>query len=155
MRLALVLATSVLMTPVLLADHRHVVSDDKADFASLRTFAIREGRATTTRPELNNRLIFKKVADAIRAELLAKGLKESADVPDVFVGFSIGEDRPNGPSVIFNQGTLLIDVTTRESPKLVWQGVYTDDKGSPAKVADKLTSSVEKLLSAYPPKKRK
>jgi Domain of unknown function (DUF4136) len=154
-RLALVLAASVLLTPVLLADHQHIVSDDEADFASFKTFAIREGRAATTRPELNNRLIFEKVADAIRSELLAKGLRESADVPDVFVGFSIGEDRPNGPSVIFNEGTLLIDVTTRENPTLVWQGVYTDEKSSPAKVADKLKISVKKLLAAYPPKKRK
>lgn len=44
----------MVLTPVLLADHQHIVSDDKTDFASLRTFAIREGRAATTRPELNN-----------------------------------------------------------------------------------------------------
>src|SRR5438552_3221447 len=94
------------LVPALLADHRHVISDEKADFAGLRTFAIRDGGAKTNRPELNNALIFKKIEEAIRGQLSAKGLKESAASPDVLVGFTVGEDRPNGPSVIFDQGTL-------------------------------------------------
>jgi len=61
------------LAPLLLADHHHVVADDKIDFSGLKTFSIREGHATTTRPELNNKLIFKKIADAIRAQLSAKG----------------------------------------------------------------------------------
>src|SRR4051812_2947248 len=103
------------LAPVLLADHRHVVADDKVDFAGIKTFSLRAGGARTTKPELNNKLILKKVEDAIRVELSAKGLKESEDRPDVIVGFTVGEDRPNGPSVIFDQGTLVIQVTARES----------------------------------------
>lgn len=143
------------LAPLLLADHRHVISDDKVDFAVLRTFSIREGAAKTTRPELNNTLIFKKTEDAIRAQLSAKGLTESPNRPDVIVSFTIGDDRPNGPSVIFDQGTLVIAMTARESNSMVWQGVYTDDRSTPAKVAEKLPGMVQKLLSEYPPKKKK
>jgi hypothetical protein len=154
MKPALALVTVMLLAPSLLADHRYVVSDDKVDFSGLKTFSIREGGAKTTRPELNNKLIFKKIEDAIRAQLSAKGLTESQTRPDVMVNFTIGEDRPNGPSVIFDQGTLVIDMTARETNGLIWRGVYTDDKSTPAKLADKLPGKVKDLLSEYPPKKK-
>jgi hypothetical protein len=147
---------ALLLTPVLLPEPQHVVSDSTADFASLKTFSIREGRATTRRPELNNKLLFDKVEAAIRTQLLSKGLTETDDRPDMSVGFTVGEDRPNGPSVTFNQGTLVIDITARDTSKSVWQGVYRDGRNSsPAKVAEKLPDNVKKLLSAYPPKKKK
>jgi uncharacterized protein DUF4136 len=155
MKSAVALVTVMFLAPLLLADRRHVVSDDKVDFAGLKTFSIRGGSAKTTRPELNNKLIFKKIGDAIRAQLSAKGLTESQDRPDVMVGFTIGDDRPNGPSVIFDQGTLVIAMTARGSDSLIWQGVYTDDKSTPATLAGKLPGMVHKLLSEYPPKKKK
>jgi len=143
------------VVPLLFADYHHVVSDNKTDFSTLKTFSIREGRATTTRPELNNRLIFKKVEDAIRVQLSTKGLTEAQNQADVVVGFRLGEDRPHGPSVTFDRGTLVIDITTREGSSMIWQGVYTDDNATPAKVAGRLPRYVEKLLSEYPPKKKK
>src|SRR5262245_20495020 len=147
---------ALLLTPVLLAEPQSVVSDRTADFASLRTFAIQDGRATTRRPELNNKLLFDKVEDAIRTQLLSKGLTETDDRPDLSIAFTVGEDRPNGPSVTFNQGTLVIDITARETNKQVWQGVYREGRtSSPAKVAEKLPGNVKKLLSDYPPKKKK
>ena len=155
MRIATVLAAVLTVMPVLAAGQRHVVFDDKVDFASVTTFAMRAGRATTTRPELNNRLILSKVEPAIRSGLLAKGLKESADAPDVFVAFRVGEDRPNGPSVIFNRGTLVIEVIARDGNRTIWQGIQTDDTTNPGKVAERLPGSVKKLLSEYPPKRKK
>jgi hypothetical protein len=152
---AIALVIAMGLAPVLLADRRHVVSDDKVDFAGLKTFSLRDGDANTTRPELNNPLVFKKTADAIRAQLSAKGLTESPIRPDALVGFTIGADRPNGPSVIFDQGTLVIDVTVRETNRMVWHGVYTDDRSTPAKVAEKLPAMVQKLLAGYPPRKKK
>ena len=145
----------MLLAPLLLADHHHVVTDDKANFSALKTFSIREGRAKTTRPELNNKLIFRKIEDAIRAQLSAKGMTEKQSQPDVVVGFSVGEDRPHGPSVIFDQGTLVIDITARDGNSMIWQGVYTDEKSTPAKLAEKLPRDVQKLLAEYPPKKKK
>jgi hypothetical protein len=149
------LATVMFIAPLLLADHRQVIADDKTDFSSLKTFSIQEGRARTTRPELNNKLIFRKIEDAIRTQLSAKGLTESQNGPDVVVGFSVGEDRPNGPSVVFDQGTLVIDMTTRDGNRMVWHGVYTDEKSTPAKLAEKLPGIVQKLLADYPPKRKK
>jgi hypothetical protein len=149
-------ALAVLMLTVpLFADHQHVVFDDKTDFSGLKTFVIREGRATTTRPELNNTLLFKKVEDAIRSQLSAKGLSESQNHPDVSVDFSLGEDRPSGPSVTFHQGTLVIELTKPDDRSLVWHGVYTDENSSPGKFAEKLPADVKKILSDYPPKKKK
>jgi len=148
-------AVVLLCTPVLLADRQHVVADDKMDFSALKSFSISEGRATTTRPELSNTLIFQHIADAIRKQLAGKGLTETPDRSDVIVGFTIGQDRPNGPSTTFDQGTLMIDITTRAGNTLIWHGVYTDDKSTPAKVADKLSCRVQKLLPAYPPTQKR
>ena len=155
MRTVIALAALMLVAPLILGDHHRVVTDDKMDFSALKTFSIREGRATTTRPELNNKLIFKKIEDAIRAQLSAKGMAEAQNRPDVVVGFSVGEDKPHGPSVIFDHGTLVIEMTKRDGNNLIWQGVYTDDKSTPAKLAEKLPNDVQKLLSEYPPKKKK
>jgi hypothetical protein len=152
---AAALTASLLCAPLLLADRQHVVADDKVDFSTLKTFSIREGRATTTRPELNNTLIFQNIERVIRKQLSAKGLTEAPDRPDVVVGFSIGDDRPHGPSVTFDHGTLVIDIVTSAGNKTIWHGVFTDDQSSPAKVAEKLPRAVEKLLGEYPPKKKK
>jgi hypothetical protein len=154
-RIATALIASLVLTPMLLANRQHVISDQQTDFSQLRTFAIREGRATTRRPELNNPLLFGKVEAAIRAQLVSKGMKEALDRPDMFVAFTVGEDRPNGPSVTFNQGTLQIEMTAADTNHLVWQVVYRDEKSSPAKVAEKLPGHVKKLLSDYPPKQKK
>ena len=154
MKPAIAIVTAMLFATLPLADRHHVVSDDKVDFSGLKTFSLAEGGATTTRPELNNPLIFKKIRDAIRVQLSAKGLTESQNRPDVMVNFTIGEDRPNGPSVIFDQGTLVIDMTARDGSSQIWHGVYTDDKSTPAKLAQKLPGKVRSLLSAYPPKKK-
>ena len=152
---AVAVVAVLLCAPALLADRQHVVADDKVDFSALKSFAIREGRATTTRPELNNTLMFQNIENAIRKQLVAKALTEVPDRSDVIVGFTIGQDRPNGPSTTFDQGTLVIDITTRADNTLIWHGVYTDDKSSPARVAEKLPRGVEKLLGVYPPKQKK
>jgi hypothetical protein len=152
--MAMVLAGLLLVATPLVADYRHVIADDRTDFSSVKTFLLRAGRATTTRPELNNALVLKKVQDAIRAQLVAKGLKETADDADVTLDFTVGEDRPNGPSVTFDRGVLVVRMTRRESNDLIWQGVYTDDKSDPAALAGKIPGHVRKLLSEYPPKKK-
>jgi hypothetical protein len=155
MKPAVALVIVMFLAPLLLADRHHVVADDKADFSALRTFSIREGSAKTSRPELNNKLMFKKIEDAIRAQLSAKGLTESQHSPDLVVSFVLGEDRRRGPSMVFDQGTLVIELTRRDSNSMIWQGVYTDEDSTPAKVAEKLPRNVQKLFSEYPPKKRK
>ena len=145
----------LLVAPALLADRRKIIIDDKVDFSRIKTFLIRDGRATTIRPELDNRLFLANISDAIRRQLSAKGLTESPDRPDVTVSFTIGQDRPNGPSVIFDHGTLVIEMTARDTAASIWHGVYTDETGTPARVADKMPGKVHTLLSEFPPKKTK
>jgi hypothetical protein len=83
MKPAIALVTVMLLAPLLPADRRHAISDDKVDFSAVKT------------------------------------------------------DRPNGPSVIFDQTTVVIDMTAREGNGVIWHGVYTDDRSTPAKAAEK------------------
>ena len=154
MRTAIILAL-MLVAPVLLADHHHIASDETVNFEAIKTFLIREGSATTTRPELNNKLIIKKVENAIRAQLLQKGLTEDPNRADAVVSFRVGQDRRNGPRTIFDKGTLLIDITKRDTNNTIWQGTYTHEESNPAKVAEQLGNRVQKLFSEFPPKKKK
>jgi hypothetical protein len=154
-KITILVAALIAGAPLFLADSHHVIADDKIDFASIKTFAIGEGSATTTRPELNNKLILKKVGDAIRAQLLAKGLTEGQNRADVVLSYTVGQDRRSGPRTVFDKGSLLIQIKTRDTNSLVWQGVYTHEEDNPAKVAEKLADRVQKLFSEYPPKKKK
>lgn|GEM_PF-6912444 len=148
-------AILLLVAPLALADHRYVTADDKLDFSALKTFSFVSGKATTTRPELNNNLVYKKIQDAIRTQLLAKGMTEAQNGSDVVIGLTVGQDKPNGPSVLFDNGVLTISMTRQDSNALIWQGVFTDEDVTPAKFAEKLPSHAMKLFSQYPPKKKK
>jgi hypothetical protein len=52
------------------------------------------------------------------------------------------------------EGTLVIDVTTTASGKLVWHGVYQRVEDNATKLSKKLPDDAKKLLSDYPPKKK-
>jgi hypothetical protein len=181
MRFTSLLAGLLLCSSVLLADDRHVDFNANTDFSSIKTFAIREGKVNSQKPELNNRLFVQKLGEAIRAELTARGLKETADRPDLFVDFSIaGMDYstverqpatriPDGPGgqrgyvvegtgpqpVLSSEGTLVIDMTTTQPSVLVWRGTYRDQESSGPKLAQKLPGDAKKILSGYPPKKKR
>jgi hypothetical protein len=155
LRIAIGLGILALAIAPRAASGQHVVFDDKIDFTRLQTFAIQPGRATTTRPELNNRLILDSAGDAIRAQFAGKRLKEAAtDAADVLVSFSIGQDRPNGPSVTFDEGVIVVQVTRRDPRALIWHGTYRDPQSSPAKLAERVPAYIKKLLAGYPPKRK-
>jgi hypothetical protein len=154
LRIAIALGIALLTAVPLLADGQYVVFDDKVDFSRLLTFEIQPGRATTTRPELNNRLILASAGDAIRAHLVTKGMKEAATDADVLVSFSLGQDRPSGPSVTFDEGVIVVQITRRDPRALIWHGTYRDQKSSPARLAERVPAYVKKLLAGYPPKKK-
>jgi hypothetical protein len=155
LRTTMALAALMLLAPLLIADDRHVVFDEKIDFSSLKTFAIREGRSTTKTPELNNKLILKNIENAVRSDLVSKGMVETQSRPDIWINFTLGQDRRAGPSTVFDQGVLVIDFMAGDTNDPVWHGVYSDPNSSPAKLATKLPGNVKKLLSPYPPKKKK
>jgi hypothetical protein len=144
------------------ADEHSVVFDDHTEFSKLKTFAIRDGKCDSTRPELNNPLYLKRLAETIRAALTAKGMRETAGQPDIFVDYRVvgtevsTADRPSERlrgGVLFAQGTVTVDLVRRDPKLLVWEGIYHDDESNGSKLAQSLASDIRKLLAKYPPKK--
>src|SRR5690349_21527266 len=122
MRFAALALVVALGSAVALADEMNVSVDPKADFAAFRTFAFRDRKIDSDRPELDNRLFIKKLEATIRASLVARGVKEAGSGADLFVDFKlVGQDisttvrtpaRGVGPqSVRFTAGTLVIDMS--------------------------------------------
>lgn len=162
-----VLTIGVLFCAVTLcADDRSIMFDKNVDFSTLKTFAVHDLRINSIRPEVKNALFATQVTDAIRKALTAKGLRETADRPDLVVDSSVltgpagrsplapgRPDRSLAPGP-YTDGTLVIDLTAGDPGKLVWHGVYRRPRESAAKLAQKLPDDVKKLLSDYPPKKK-
>ena len=164
MRSALIMVALALVTPGLSADSRRIEVDDKADFAAFKTFVLREGTASSRKPEINSALTLKTIEDAIRAELSARGLKETQTGPDLIVTFSVAEESQRQVAgrgardmraVNISAGTLVIDMTTATANALVWRGTYADDESSAATLAKNLPKDAKKLLSEFPPKKKR
>ena len=161
--------TFFLITPALLADNRDVDHDPQADFSKFKTFTLREGNINAKAPDLNSPLVRKKIDEAIRTQLASKGLHEVQNQPDLVVTYRLGsaqrrevETYPVGPwgrrrrieRYKFTEGTLVVDMTTREPRDLVWRGVYRDDEHNPSKISEKLPNDIKKPFSEYPPKKK-
>jgi hypothetical protein len=162
LRTLLILLVLAIFPTVLVADEHSITFDEHTDFAKLRTFAIRNSRCDSTRPELNNPLYLKKLADTIRAALAAKGLKETADRPDLYVDFRISgmevstADEPNRRlrgGDLYVEGTVTLDLVRREPSLLVWEGIFHDTEDNGSRLAQKFPADVKKLLSKYPPRK--
>ncbi len=156
-----------------------ISSDPNTDFRALHTFAIGEGQVSSRyfKPEIDNRLFLQRMQDNIRAELTAKGLKETAEHPDLAVTFHVtdadyatverrepvripdsttarGFVIPGGPETqLFTAGTLVIDLTD-SAGTLVWRGTWHERQGSAPKLSSKLSEDARKLLSDYPPKRK-
>jgi hypothetical protein len=166
MKPAVLILTLSLMTP-LLQDYRHVDFDEKTDFSKLKTFSLRDGTINTDAPELNSTLNRKRIADAIRTQLTAKGLSETQIRPDLAVTYELGTinrrgvdtspgSRRGGPPpqpFQWVEATLVIELTGSDAQP-VWRGVYRDDERNPAKFANNLPEDIKKLFSSYPPKKK-
>jgi hypothetical protein len=161
-------------------DTRSVEFDPNVDFSTIRTFTIRDGKVNSEKPELNNRLFIQALGDSIRGALTAKGLKEVAANPDVFIDFRIagmdysviggrrGTRIPDGPGrqrgfvvpgtgpqpELFTEGTLVIDISKDQYRTLIWRGTYRDEERSSPTLARRLPEDARKLLSEYPPRKK-
>jgi hypothetical protein len=160
---------STLSTP-LVADDKDIEFDQQADFSKFKTFTIREGQIAAKSPELNSPLVRKKIEDSIRAQLVAKGLREVPNRSDLVVNFRFGsadkrqvESFPAGrwgrgrrlETFRFTEGTIVVNLADTEGRELVWRGVYRDDESNAGKISDKLPGDIKKLFSDYPPKKKK
>ena len=145
----------------LAADEMSVQVDPKADFSKFQTFAMRDAAINSPRPELANTLFEKKLRNAIRAGLAAKGLTEVSTQPHLNVDFTIfGQDvnttqrsglRGRGPVPLrFTAGTLLIDMTRSGESDPVWRGFYRDDETTGSRLVQRLPEDARKLIDKYP-----
>ncbi len=158
------LSVVVLLGPVLAAaDNLSVDFDPRADFSAFRTFAMRDAKVSSPRPELDNRLFVKMLSTRIRTSLAARGLREVMDGPDLLVDFTVtGEDFSIGvPSGVrgagpvpqrSTQGTLVIDLVKPGGAAPVWHGVYREEEDTGSALVQKLPEDARKLVAKYPPK---
>lgn len=158
-----------------------VVDHDRhQDFRSFRTFTLRGADVAIDRPEIANPLIIERTTAAIRAALLARGLREASEDADLLVDWSIqgqgffvnewghaiplagGENRtpwrprrgPGGGPDSFTEGTLVIDMTQASTGLLVWRGVHREKQRQVAGIADKLPAYARRMLARYPAVKK-
>ncbi len=175
MRIAPLLVVLLLTSAVLAADDRTVLFDPAIDFAKFKTFTLVDGAVNSQRPELNSSITIKKISEAIRAGLVAKTLKETADKADLLVEYSVtgqdfgygsfgranpisGRGRGRGPQALtpdFTDATLVIDMKAGDERALVWRGVFRDTEADMGKLANALPKDATTLLSEFPPRKRK
>jgi len=155
------LAALLLGAAVVAADDLSVIVDPKTDFSAFKTFALRDQKIGSPRPELNNSLFAKKLSTTIRAALVERGLKEDARNPDMMVDYVLtGEDfslsarglvRGAGPRPVqYTEGTLVIDLSRPNDTIPVWRGTYRDDENTGSKLMLKLPEDAKKLLARYP-----
>lgn len=153
---------------VIVADESSVQFDEKTSFSVLRTFFVRAQQIESRRVELDNPLFLKMLTTAIRRSLVAKGLVETRDRPDLVVDFTVtGEEfgdaqrkllrgaGPGGPvrttrPIRLTEGTLVIDIYRRDEAAPFWRGVYRDDERIGSKLVNKLPEDAKKLLGRYP-----
>ncbi|SRR5579885_3486041 len=170
MRTLSLLVLSALFILPLFADQKTVDSDPQADFSKYHTFAIRNGKITSKRPELNSTIIQKQIENDIRSQIRSKGFIEQEQRPDLIVNFHFGSANKRevetwpagrfgwGRRRVVNlrtEGTLVVDLLDRDSRELVWRGIYVDDESNPSKLAKKLDDDVKKLFDKFPPGKKK
>jgi hypothetical protein len=156
----------VCFPPLAAADDHSVDFDPKADFSKFKTFTIPKGKINAKDPELNTDLVEQRIEEAIRQQLLAKGLTE-AKPADLQVHFRLGAANKTQITAYpagwygmgtrrvvshYKEGTLVIDLTDRLAKAMVWHGIYRDDESKASKIRDKLPDHVKKLFEKYPPK---
>ena len=156
--IALMLIASMVLVS---ADDFSVQVDPRANFATFQTFSIRSDKLATKRPELDNSLFAKQLGRVIRDGLIARGLKESTEKPDLHVVFGLtGEEVSTtqrgvgaGPvSVRYTIGTLTITATRPGEQDPVWRAYYRDDEGTGSKLVTKLQDDAKKLIEKFPRK---
>ena len=140
-----------------------VKSDGSGDFASYRTYAWKSGTQARN-PNMEDLIV-----ETVEAQLEAKGLTRADDEPDLYVAtyvlpdkVSVSELRNSGmefwsgvvsvsPADI-GAGTLVVDLTERESGEVVWRGVASETiKGTYKKMERKVASAIAKMFRRYPP----
>lgn len=168
------IAALVLVPAALVAQKTSFDYDKTANFATFKTYGLKDGT------KVGNPLIDNRIVAAIESELAAKGLKPSAEKPDITVIYHVAFDKQKditafstggGPygyrwgggwggttDVRVNEilvGTLVIDVADANKNEVVWRGMGVKEVDVQAK-ADKrdknINAAVKKILKDFPPK---
>ena len=165
-KLSLLLALAAVTLP---AQKVHEEFDASIDFSKYKTYAIRNGRIRSKHPALDNSLVQKKIENALRTQLSAKGLQEVSDQPDLVVTYVLGAiDRrevdlvPAGWRGLrtrrvarrYTQGAMVIDLRDAQKRELIWRATCTDTGNNPSKIEEHIDKDVKKAFEKYPPKKR-
>src|SRR5579871_290294 len=150
-----------------LAQKITVEFDQAADFAKLKTFAIRDGQVNSRNPALNSELVKKRIESDIEVALAAKGMTLVTGKSDMNVRYRLGTVRKTeleaypagwrgwGTRVVrvpYAEGTLVIDLRDPSTRSLVWRGIASEEKSDASKIEGKLDDMVRKALDKYPPK---
>lgn len=156
--------------------------DKTADFASFKTYALKDGTP------VGQKLIDDRIVSAIEAALAAKGLTRSDANPDLFVVYHIAFDKQKDISTFSSGygggygpygwgwgggwaggttntqvrdiliGTLVIDLADAKKGQVAWRGVGVKEvktQADPEKRDKSITSAVNKIFKNYPPKQKK
>jgi hypothetical protein len=141
--------------------------DETAHFSDYRTFTIRKGQINSKHPSLNNELTYKKIESLIRKHLVARGLTEVPDEPDLNVFYTLGAARKKevdlypagwrgyGTRAVahtYTEGTLVLNLRDAKKRELVWRSIAVEDKNDPIKIQEHLDDMVRKSVDKYPPK---
>ena len=152
--------------------------NQSTDFSKYKTYDLKEG---TPAP---SPLVQERIVNAITAQLEAKGLKRSAESPDleVFPHVKISSEKVVdvnsfgyggyygwsgwgggwGTSTVnvrdIPVGTLMVDMVDTASKELVWRGVAQDTvnpNAKPEKRDKNINAAVTKLFGKFPPVPKK
>jgi hypothetical protein len=156
--------------------------DHAVNFNDYKTFAVYDLK---TQEGQINQLNVDRIQKAIRAEMTAKGFKETDNNPDLkvnavtivknktsvtansnFYGYG-GMYRPYGywgagggminGTTTYNtydyvDGSLMIDIVSTKTQKLVWQGIGNAEIDSkPDNPEEFINTSIQKILAGFPP----
>ncbi len=168
------------LTSVVLAQSVKTDYVRSVDFSKYRTYAWKSGHALGGSEILPLELIEKYVRPVVTRELNAKGMKETAEDPDVFVTFFVGLDEKTQAAPLnkfdhfgrvgytaadnfgsswnedmvyhYRKGILLIDIVDAATNSLVWRAHCRDSASRPGDAQSKIDSAARKAFKSFPPK---
>jgi hypothetical protein len=181
-RAAATLAFVGLMMPALALAQKTTYDFDKtANFASFKTYAMKEGT------KVGQPLIDDRIVAAIDAAMASKGFTKSESNPDVFVVYHVAFDKQKDISTYSSGhaggygpygwgygggwgggttstqvrdilvGTLVIDMADAKHNQLAWRGMgvkEVDTTAKPDKRDKSINNAVTKIFKNYPPKQK-
>jgi hypothetical protein len=175
-------ALAILLVPTVAGAQKVSYDFDKtANFASYRTYALKDGT------KVGQQLIDDRIVAAIETELKTKGLAKVEANPDVYVVYHVAFDAQKDISTYSSGyggygpygwgwgggwsggttstqvrdivvGTLVIDLADAKKSQVAWRGMgvrEVDTQANPEKRDKSINSAVKKIFKNYPPKVKK